>query len=72
MLVIRPLTAMLVTRPLTAMLVTQPLTCPFFYRPQVLDESAARQSDPTVLTLQLRQLSKESPGNKVGLGGCRV
>lgn len=45
---------------------------------QVLDEPAARQSDPTVLTLQLRQLSKEAPGAKaesmVGriehTGGC--
>ncbi len=39
---------------------------------QVLDEPAARQSDPTVLTLQLRQLSKEAPGNKAEMvGECR-
>lgn len=36
---------------------------------QMLDEPAARQSDPTVLTLQLRQLSKEAPGNKAEMIG---
>jgi intraflagellar transport protein 46 len=36
---------------------------------QVLDEPAARQSDPTVLTLQLRQLSKEAPGAKSDMVG---
>ena len=37
--------------------------------PQSLDEPAARQSDPTVLTLQLRQLSKEAPGAKSDMVG---
>ncbi len=36
---------------------------------QVLDEPAAKQSDPTVLTLQLRQLSKEAPGAKADMVG---
>lgn len=36
---------------------------------QVLDEPAAKQSDPTVLTLQLRQLSKEAPGAKADMIG---
>ncbi|KAG2491221.1 hypothetical protein HYH03_010430 [Edaphochlamys debaryana] len=36
---------------------------------KVLDEPAARQSDPTVLTLQLRQLSKEAPGAKADMVG---
>eukprot|EP00983_Pelagomonas_calceolata_P035479 1109630-Pelagomonas_calceolata.AAC.7 len=35
----------------------------------VLDEPAARQSDPTVLTLQLRQLTKEAPGNQAHMIG---
>lgn len=36
---------------------------------KVLDEAASRQSDPTVLTLQLRTLSKEAPGNKAEMIG---
>ncbi|GLC38524.1 Intraflagellar transport protein 46 [Pleodorina starrii] len=36
---------------------------------KVLDEPAAKQSDPTVLTLQLRQLSKEAPGAKSDMVG---
>mmetsp|Transcript_29806 Transcript_29806/g.77264 ORF Transcript_29806/g.77264 Transcript_29806/m.77264 type:complete len:304 (-) Transcript_29806:12-923(-) len=36
---------------------------------KVLDEPAARQSDPTVLTLQLRQLTKEAPGNQAHMIG---
>ncbi|GFR45525.1 hypothetical protein Agub_g6918 [Astrephomene gubernaculifera] len=36
---------------------------------KVLDEPAAKQSDPTVLTLQLRQLSKEAPGAKADMVG---
>ena len=36
---------------------------------QVLDEPASRQSDPTVLTLQLRNLSKEATGNKTDMVG---
>jgi hypothetical protein len=35
----------------------------------VLDEAASRQSDPTVLTLQLRNLSKEATGNKTDMVG---
>mmetsp|Transcript_35587 Transcript_35587/g.79051 ORF Transcript_35587/g.79051 Transcript_35587/m.79051 type:complete len:409 (+) Transcript_35587:180-1406(+) len=42
---------------------------PDFLGLKVLDEPAARQSDPTVLTLQLRQLSKEAPGNKAEMIG---
>ncbi len=36
---------------------------------QVLDEPAAKQSDPSVLNLQLRQLSKEAPGAKIDVVG---
>ncbi|GFH17841.1 IFT complex B protein [Haematococcus lacustris] len=36
---------------------------------KVLDEPAAKQSDPTVLTLQLRQMSKEAPGSKAEMIG---
>ena len=43
--------------------ITFPLTL------QMLDEPSARQSDPTVLTLQLRTLSKEAPGNKAEMIG---
>mmetsp|Transcript_28866 Transcript_28866/g.73657 ORF Transcript_28866/g.73657 Transcript_28866/m.73657 type:complete len:401 (-) Transcript_28866:254-1456(-) len=42
---------------------------PDFLGLKVLDEPAARQSDPTVLTLQLRQLSKEAPGNQAEMVG---
>lgn len=42
---------------------------PDFLGLKVLDEPAARQSDPTVLTLQLRQHSKEAPGNKAEMVG---
>ena len=35
----------------------------------MLDEAAARQSDPTVLNLQLRQLNKEAAGGRVEMVG---
>jgi intraflagellar transport protein 46 len=38
--------------------------------PQVLDEPAAVQSDPTLLNLQLRQLSKDTPGVRMEVVGC--
>lgn len=37
---------------------------------QVLDEPAAVQSDPTLLNLQLKQLSKDTPGVRMELLGC--
>jgi hypothetical protein len=37
---------------------------------QVLDEPAAVQSDPTLLNLQLRQLSKDTPGVRMEVVGC--
>eukprot|EP00879_Flechtneria_rotunda_P011270 GHRR01011772.1.p1 GENE.GHRR01011772.1~~GHRR01011772.1.p1 ORF type:complete len:147 (-),score=42.54 GHRR01011772.1:2548-2988(-) len=36
---------------------------------QVLDEPAAVQSDPTLLNLQLRQLSKDTPGVRMDIVG---
>lgn len=36
---------------------------------KVLDEPSSKQSDPAVLTLQLRQLTKESAGNKADMVG---
>ncbi|GAX84315.1 hypothetical protein CEUSTIGMA_g11737.t1 [Chlamydomonas eustigma] len=42
---------------------------PDFLGLKVLDEAAARQSDATVLTLQLRNLSKEATGNKTDMVG---
>jgi intraflagellar transport protein 46 len=36
----------------------------------VLDEPAAVQSDPTLLNLQLRQLSKDTPGVRMEVVGC--
>lgn len=49
--------------------VPRPDAKPDFLGLKVLDEPAAKQSDPTVLTLQLRQLSKEAPGNKAEMVG---
>ncbi|WIA20887.1 hypothetical protein OEZ85_005233 [Tetradesmus obliquus] len=37
---------------------------------KVLDEPAAVQSDPTLLNLQLRQLSKDTPGVRMEVVGC--
>ncbi|MEW5306590.1 MAG: hypothetical protein WDW38_007898 [Sanguina aurantia] len=42
---------------------------PDFLGLKVLDEPASRQSDPTVLTLQLRQYSKDAPGSKAEMVG---
>lgn len=42
---------------------------PDFLGLKVLDEPASKQSDPAVLTLQLRQLTKESAGNKADMVG---
>jgi hypothetical protein len=39
------------------------------HTPQVLDEPAAQQSDPTVLMLQLRTHSKEAGGSKTDMIG---
>ncbi|PNW83496.1 hypothetical protein CHLRE_05g241637v5 [Chlamydomonas reinhardtii] len=49
--------------------VPRPDTKPDYLGLKVLDEPAAKQSDPTVLTLQLRQLSKEAPGAKADMVG---
>eukprot|EP00882_Tetradesmus_deserticola_P012332 GHRQ01013071.1.p1 GENE.GHRQ01013071.1~~GHRQ01013071.1.p1 ORF type:complete len:227 (+),score=73.24 GHRQ01013071.1:1075-1755(+) len=37
---------------------------------KVLDEPAAVQSDPTLLNLQLKQLSKDTPGTRLEVVGC--
>ncbi|KAG1674410.1 hypothetical protein FOA52_012937 [Chlamydomonas sp. UWO 241] len=42
---------------------------PDFLGLKVLDEPASKQSDPTVLTLQLRQHSKEATGSKSAMVG---
>ena len=42
---------------------------PDFLGLKVLDEPSSKQSDPAVLTLQLRQLTKESTGSKVDMVG---
>lgn len=49
--------------------VPRPDAKPDFLGLKVLDEPASRQSDPTVLTLQLRNLSKEATGNKTDMVG---
>lgn len=49
--------------------VPRPDAKPDYLGLKVLDEPAAKQSDPTVLTLQLRQLSKEAPGAKADMVG---
>lgn len=49
--------------------VPRPDAKPDFLGLKMLDEPAVKQSDPTVLTLQLRTLSKEAPGSKAEMVG---